>query len=155
MHGVRGSPGARLALWAIRLYQRHLSPYKGFACAWRAAGGRDGCSGYGYRVIARHGLRTGLALLRRQLQRCGQAHERALAARPALAPNPRLHHQRGECDLLPCDCGRPPGVGRCLTELGCQAAGECACNKVDRWLTRWLRGWGEARKRAREQRKRS
>jgi hypothetical protein len=33
-----------------------------------------------------------------------------------------------------------------------QAAGECACNKVDRWLTRWLRGWGDARKKSRQQR---
>ena len=141
------STGTRLALWAIRLYQRHLSPVKGFSCAWGAATGRASCSGYGYRVIARHGLRLGLPLLQRQLRRCGAAHDRVLATRAAAAPNPVLHYQRGACDLLPCDgCGRP--LGSALANLGCQAVGECACNKVDRWLTRWLRGWGAARKKS-------
>ena len=145
------STGTRLALWAIRLYQRHLSPLKGFSCAWRASTGRASCSAHGYRVIARHGLRLGLPLLRRQLRRCGAAHDRALAARVVAAPNPVLHYQRGECDLLWCDCCSRP-LGSALANLGCQAAGECACDKVDRWLTRWLRGWGDARKKSRQQR---
>jgi hypothetical protein len=34
-----------------------------------------------------------------------------------------------------------------LCELGCQGAGECACNKVERWLRRWVPGCGRARDR--------
>ncbi|WP_020651410.1 membrane protein insertion efficiency factor YidD [Massilia niastensis] len=148
---MRAGPSftARLALRAIRLYQRHLSPRKGFSCAYRAATGADGCSAFGHRAIARNGIALGLPLLRRRLRRCGETH-RALAA----ARNPVLYRQRGECDLLPCDggCGGSPRARNCLCDLGCNAAGEYACNKLDRWLTRWLRGWGEARERERERR---
>jgi len=51
-----------LALLAITLYQRHLSPYKGFRCAYALHTGRASCSRLGYRAIRRHGLR-GLGLL--------------------------------------------------------------------------------------------
>lgn len=61
----------RLVLAAIRLYQRWLSPHKGFVCAYRVYTGRDSCSAYGYRVINRYGALVGLALLRRRLADCG------------------------------------------------------------------------------------
>jgi putative component of membrane protein insertase Oxa1/YidC/SpoIIIJ protein YidD len=110
-----------LALAAIRGYQHHLSPHKGFSCAYRCASGRDGCSGYGYRVIERFGLMAGLALLRRRLRLCGATHRRHVRM-----PDPVLHHQRGECD---------PGCdASCLPDLHCggggaaREAGDCACN---------------------------
>jgi putative component of membrane protein insertase Oxa1/YidC/SpoIIIJ protein YidD len=122
MHGAPPSSSTRLALWAIRLYQRHLSPIKGFSCAWRATTRRDSCSAYGYRVIARHGLMLGWPLLRRQLRRCGQAHARVLAA-----PHPLLHHQRGECDI------------------GCCDLMECGCDLGDLWDRKRWRRWRERR----------
>ena len=105
---------ASLALSAIRGYQRYLSPHKGYACAYRCATGRDGCSGYGYRVIARFGLAAGVKLLRRRLRLCGVTHRR----RPVV-PNPVLYYQRGDCDL-PCD-------GDCLPDLPCsdRTSGRC------------------------------
>ena len=42
-----------LALCAIRFYQRHLSPKKGFGCAYRIVYGGCGCSDVGYRLIRR------------------------------------------------------------------------------------------------------
>ncbi|MFP5394003.1 MAG: membrane protein insertion efficiency factor YidD, partial [Gammaproteobacteria bacterium] len=56
-----------LALGAIRLYQKFLSPHKGFCCAYAAVSGRASCSVLGYRVIRRHGIWNGLALLDRRL----------------------------------------------------------------------------------------
>jgi putative component of membrane protein insertase Oxa1/YidC/SpoIIIJ protein YidD len=53
---------ARCALAAIRAYQRHLSPRKGFSCALRGATGGRSCSAYGYRAIALCGLGKGLRL---------------------------------------------------------------------------------------------
>ena len=47
-----------LALRAIGLYQRHLSPRKGFACAYRARTGGASCSELGFRAIRRFGLRA-------------------------------------------------------------------------------------------------
>jgi putative component of membrane protein insertase Oxa1/YidC/SpoIIIJ protein YidD len=92
----------RLALSAIRGYQRFLSPYKGFSCALRVATGGDSCSAYGYRAIRRGGLQVGLRLLRQRMHLCGHVHRR-----PAAARHPLLHAQRGHCDLscdVPTDC---------------------------------------------------
>ncbi|MFC5476909.1 membrane protein insertion efficiency factor YidD [Massilia suwonensis] len=105
---------ASLALRAIRGYQRYLSPHKGFSCAYRCATGRDGCSGYGYRVIGRFGLLAGLKLLRRRLRLCGETNRRH-----HVVPNPVLYYQRGDCDP---GCG-----GDCVPDLPCsgRSAGSC------------------------------
>ena len=90
------------ALAAIRFYQRHLSPRKGYCCAYRHHTGRASCSQLGYRAIRRLGLWRGLAALRIRLGRCGIAHRRY--TRRGLA----LGGQAGFCDCacdLPCDCG--------------------------------------------------
>ncbi|MGQ3054430.1 MAG: membrane protein insertion efficiency factor YidD [Roseateles sp.] len=93
-----------LLLLLIRLYQRHISPHKGFSCAYRVHTGRAGCSALGYRAVRRHGVFTGLGLIRARTRRCGVAQRRygSAAARVALAT------QRGDCDVgcpadLPCD----------------------------------------------------
>lgn len=90
----------RLALAAIRFYQRRLSPRKGFCCAYRYHTGRAGCSELGFRAIRRYGLWRGLAVLRARLTRCSIAHRRY--TRHGLA----LGAQAGFCDAgcdLPCD----------------------------------------------------
>lgn len=149
-----------LALAAIRFYQRHLSPRKGFSCALRVATGGASCSAYGHAVIARFGLARGLGLLQRRLELCGHVHMRAHAVPP---PHPRLKHQRGFCDLPTCDapCDLPcHGHGHCLSaDTAIDAAGcggdmtGCAADVADcGWPTRkcdW-RGWRGARKRNRE-----
>ena len=127
---------------AIRGYQRYLSPHKGFNCAYRCATGRDGCSGYGYRVIERFGLMIGCALLRRRLTLCGDTGRKR-----ALAVNPVLHYQRGDCD---------PGCSAdCFPDLSCNnvpnpcdGCGSCGgdCGNPRRawndWRTRrQLRKW--------------
>ncbi|WP_300759627.1 membrane protein insertion efficiency factor YidD [Janthinobacterium sp.] len=94
-----------LALWAIRAYQRHLSPYKGFSCAYRVRTGRDSCSAYGYRVIARHGLIPGWALLRRRLHACGAHHRAHLTRHRPTFTTARHRAQAGHCDLPASDCG--------------------------------------------------
>ena len=91
----------QLALATITAYQRYLSPYKGFGCAYRIHTGHASCSLLGYRVIRRYGVIAGIALLRRRTYLCGVAHRRYSTAyqRPHRA-------QRGDCDLgcdLPCD----------------------------------------------------
>ncbi len=82
-----------LALLAIRLYQSHLSPHKGYRCAYRARTGRASCSALGYRAIRRHGAWRGYSILRLRLDRCGAIHRRAA---------PWANAQAGFCDL-PCD----------------------------------------------------
>lgn len=91
----------RLLLVAIRFYQRHLSPLKGWSCAWREYTGHASCSTLGYRAVRRHGVVAGLVLLRRRTLRCGAVHRRHAPVR--LRP---MAGQRGDCDPgcdLPCD----------------------------------------------------
>jgi uncharacterized protein len=59
------------ALAAIQGYQRYLSPYKGFCCAYRVYTGKAGCSQFGYRAISRFGIFDGLAVLKKRLALCG------------------------------------------------------------------------------------
>lgn len=91
----------RLFLAAIRTYQRYLSPYKGFSCAYRGLTGRRSCSELGFRAIRRHGIRAGLAILRQRTHLCGVAHRR----QPPFHAS-AFHSQRGFCDPgcdLPCE----------------------------------------------------
>lgn len=60
-------------LGLIGLYQRHLSPRKGYVCALRARSGGRSCSSYAARAIARAGLCSGVTLLRRRLRACAEA----------------------------------------------------------------------------------
>jgi putative component of membrane protein insertase Oxa1/YidC/SpoIIIJ protein YidD len=122
----------RLALAAIRAYQRYLSPYKGFSCALRAATGSDSCSAYGYRAIRLAGLATGLRLLDRRMALCGHIHRKYAAVK-----NPALYRQQGYCDL-PCDV---PHLSCDLPHLSCadealQCCGESGCDLVDSWRGR-------------------
>ena len=146
----------RLALAAIRGYQRHLSPHKGFSCAYRAATGRASCSRHGYRVIERFGLWSGLALLRRRLRLCGATYRSRVAVR-----NPVLHHQRGDC--VPCDCdadclpdlpcsgkSAARGGGDCIAECGCDVLGHYLEEKAERAKARWRR-WRERRRAGRRE----
>lgn len=116
----------RLLLALIRLYQRHLSPRKGFSCAYRVHTGRASCSALGYRAVRRHGAFKGLALTRERTRRCGAEHRHH-------GPLPRrLHAQQGVCDAgcdLPCDspCDAGPGGGRGLAHL-CDLADCCGCD---------------------------
>lgn len=86
----------QLALLAIRVYQKFISPHKKFRCAYGVHTGRCGCSGIGYRAIRRFGLVDGLGVLRERLARCSQVHRAHSPFRPALSK------QAGVCDL---DCG--------------------------------------------------
>ena len=54
----------------IRLYQRHLSPRKGFRCAHDVWYGAGGCSGCAIGALQRHGALAGSYLTLRRLLRC-------------------------------------------------------------------------------------
>lgn len=80
---VNPAPSAdRLALEAIRLYQRYLSPYKGFRCACAALHGGESCSAAVSRIIRTQGLRTGQADIAAQFRQCRAAHDAILRGAP-------------------------------------------------------------------------
>ena len=97
----------QIALWAIGLYQRHLSPRKGYSCAYRVHVGGTGCSGFGKHAIRKHGVLLGLVLLRRRFAKCAwHAHQTVPTPAFSATTRPRgygpLSRQGGFVD---CDCG--------------------------------------------------
>lgn len=52
-------------LWAIRLYQRAISPFLPVACRYEPT-----CSEYSHQAISQHGLIRGLWLSLRRLVKC-------------------------------------------------------------------------------------
>lgn len=105
----------RLVLATISAYQRYISPYKGFGCAYRVHTGRQSCSVLGFRVVRRYGVIAGLALLQRRMYLCGVAHRRfsPIHTRPHRA-------QRGDCDVvghLPCDFNCDTSDGKLCSSM--------------------------------------
>jgi putative component of membrane protein insertase Oxa1/YidC/SpoIIIJ protein YidD len=78
----------------IVLYQRHVSPRKGFGCPMRVLRGRNSCSEFARRAVGRVGAVGLLPLLRRRFARCAAVRRAAAAGPPAPpgeppAPSPR------------------------------------------------------------------
>jgi putative component of membrane protein insertase Oxa1/YidC/SpoIIIJ protein YidD len=122
---------ARAAIRAIRIYQRHISPRKGFVCAHRVLHRGDSCSEHGRKLIESHGLIRGIRLLGNRFQECRQAKitlvAQAAAARviddeidgpspsEANAQHPKSA-KRNAADCIPDGnaCGVPPGDCGCF-----------------------------------------
>lgn len=62
-----------VCLAMIAVYQRRVSPHKGYICAMRARTGGRSCSSYAARAIARAGVGAGAILLQRRLRACSGA----------------------------------------------------------------------------------
>jgi uncharacterized protein len=91
---------ASLLLAAIGFYKRHVSPHKGFACAYRMHVGACSCSTLGLRAVSRYGAWRGLGVLRLRFGQCRlAADELHRRPRPFVPPG-----QAGFCDCdVPCD----------------------------------------------------
>ena len=115
------------AVYAIRFYQRYLSPYKGFQCAYRAHTGRHSCSEYAKRIIRKRGVNALFTALPRQFARCRSAYTALLAAQAAQFQTQQPSQKKKDksdycpldacsgcdvpferidlpCDIGPCDC---------------------------------------------------
>lgn len=114
-------------LAAISAYQRFLSPYKGFCCAYRAHTGRQSCSTLGFRAIRRFGILAGLAVLRRRTFLCGVAHRRY----GGLRRHP-FNSQSGFCDM---GCDLPSDLSCDLPSTGSSSSGsgltDCCCDAAN------------------------
>lgn len=72
------------AIWAIEMYQAHISPYNNHRCPHGLLHGGETCSQYGKRVISERGLYRGLWMLRSRFDECREAH-RVLQKHPEVA----------------------------------------------------------------------
>jgi len=69
----------KLSIIIINLYQKYISPHKGYCCAYRVDTGEDSCSQYAKVTIEEHGLFSAFPHIREQFDRCRFSAERLKA----------------------------------------------------------------------------
>lgn len=126
----------RFVLLSIKLYQRYISPFKGFRCAYGVMYGGNSCSKEIYKILETQGLIRGIPLARSQLGKCSVAYK-ILSSEKAEEDSKKDKKKKPEkkddnvswCDL-PCytlDC---VPIGRCRDGKGdspsdCDAPFDC------------------------------
>ena len=105
-------------------YQRFISPYKGFCCAYRARSRkRDSCSQFAKRVAVRRGVLALPGLLRERFKRCAAA-AKVLDYR-RVEPEERRRRSKDNINSWG-DC-----AGDACAHGACDAIGEAACCGID------------------------
>jgi hypothetical protein len=97
----------KVATLAVVAYRRHVSPHKGFRCAYAAAEGRGSCSDIGARLAPRVSLTRFLALMSIQAGRCKVAYavlQSAQNSESELANKERQNDRDAESEARRC-CG--------------------------------------------------
>ncbi len=61
---------AKIAILAVRFYQRHVSKHKGFSCAYNALNGEGSCSTIAVRVLSENTLSEAIPLIKHQFAEC-------------------------------------------------------------------------------------
>jgi putative component of membrane protein insertase Oxa1/YidC/SpoIIIJ protein YidD len=97
-----------IAISLIAVYQRHLSPRKGYSCAHRVAHGGDSCSEYVKNTLTDKSLFEATLLARRRFQACSIAYvssrDQVVRSKiPAIGPS---------------GCDDPEMIGACCAILG-------------------------------------
>lgn len=119
----------KLFLVAIKAYQKYLSPYKGFCCAHKFHEKKQSCSAIGYRAIRKHGVVSGLALLKTKLSLCKSASETHRREKFSVGGSGQyLIYKRQAGFVDGCDCG---DVGGCADVGSCDMPNPCDCSIGD------------------------
>ncbi len=64
----------QLMLWLLAFYQKFVSPYKGFQCAYGVWIGQSTCSAEAKKILKQDGLIAGWPKIQAQLQECRAAY---------------------------------------------------------------------------------
>lgn len=100
----------QVAIASIKLYQRYISPHKGFACAHRVLYGGDSCSGYIKRAIAQNGLLEAWNSAGERFQACKEASLILRSQQSEDSESQKQNRQRSEnhCQnaITSCECSQ-------------------------------------------------
>jgi putative component of membrane protein insertase Oxa1/YidC/SpoIIIJ protein YidD len=91
------------AITCITAYQNHLSPYKGFSCAYRVAYGGESCSAYVKRTVAEQGVGAAMGLAQQRFALCRLA---AQELRASCSGNKRESSRTADSQRNRRSCGR-------------------------------------------------
>lgn len=121
--------GYHPAVIAIAGYQRFLSPYKGFCCAYRSLTGRDSCSEFVKLSILELGFWRAISQTLRRFRDCKRAAV-YLSERDANDERKRVSKTEKACVLgeavacVPVSCGEV-SIGSIASGAGSLVAGGC------------------------------
>jgi len=111
-----------IAIWGINLYQKYLSPYKGYRCAYGVYHQNGTCSSIIKSHIKKHGMIKAYLMIKGQFTACKVAYA-ALQARAEEEGNGRCLMRNSDtaldgsectCDTLDgMDCGISGDFGSC------------------------------------------
>lgn len=62
-----------IALWTIAIYQKYLSPKKGYSCAHRILHNDQSCSGYCAENLKKHGFVSTVVVMPSRFHQCHKA----------------------------------------------------------------------------------
>ena len=119
-------PAAWLALGLIGIYQRWISPRKGFRCAHAVLHGGTGCSGFAKQAIHQYGLWRAIGLMRQRFRDC---HAAMLAMAAQQDEPPEADITEAELDNARRQRTKKKKDGWCgwddCAMAGCEAPGAC------------------------------
>jgi len=111
------------AIQAINVYQRHISPHKGYSCSHRILHGGSSCSQYVKLAIAGSGLVEAMSLSKSRFKECRQA-----AMILQLQSNQNPNKRKSSCSIRPTcapDCWPDDACGGCEPDCsGCEPSCE-------------------------------
>ena len=125
----------KIFLAVIVIYQRFISPFKGYSCAYRVHTMRPSCSAFGYYVIKRYGIWMGMHFLRKRFAACASIHKdhvRRISSKRRLLPH--VHSQAGFCDIS-FDACEIADIGSCACD-GMECFNSAPCDIADWWRSR-------------------
>ena len=124
---------ASVAALLIRLYQKYISPRKGFRCAHRVLHGGPSCSEFARLYVQQHSVWAMFPALRARFRECRMAKETLAADGVVGTQNTKKDPTPLWCDLCGgvADAGTCCGTGTADAASGCDAgpvnACECPC----------------------------
>ncbi|WP_442927663.1 membrane protein insertion efficiency factor YidD [Microcoleus sp. A003_D6] len=63
-----------IVVFFVRIYQKYLSPRKGFSCAYSRLYGDESCSEYFRQIVKSQGINKAIPLFQERLRKCQMAH---------------------------------------------------------------------------------
>lgn len=102
------------AIFSINLYQKHISPRKGFCCAYAAYHDGLSCSAYAKQVIMENGVSKAIPLIKERFKECKQASEYIQNEYKDIKEDEKVKpgkcEQGGQCGLDACSAGSCLGI---------------------------------------------
>ena len=121
----------KLAIILITLYQKYISPHKGYCCAYSSFYKKDSCSKSIKKIIINKGIVRGWSDIKGQFEACSLAYEK-IQNENKKDKNKKKKDKDSWCDFSPCEAINCiptkfcKGKSDCGTDGGCDLPCDCS-----------------------------